>query len=166
MRYRFSRFPEGRAKAVTLSYDDGILEDIHMSDIISKYGIKCTFNMNGENLRENHLSAQQMKEFIIDRGHEVAIHGMQHLAMGSVRSVEGIRDVLVCRLELEKKLGIIIRGMAYPDTGITYFENGASYESIRNYLKELDIAYARSLGGDNTDFLLPQDMSSRLTNHL
>ena len=60
-------------------------------------------------------------------------------------------------MELEKKLGIIIRGMAYPDSGITYFENGASYENIKGYLKDLDIAYARSLGGDNTDFLLPRD---------
>ena len=157
MRYRFLRFPEGKAKAVTLSYDDGIIEDIYMSSIISKYGIKCTFNINGEKLRENHLTAQQMQEYILGRGHEIAIHGALHLANGSVRAAEGIRDVYQCRQELEEKLGIIVRGMAYPDSGVTYFENGVTYENIRNYLKELDIVYARSLGGDNTDFFLPQD---------
>lgn len=158
MRYRFLRFPEGKAKAVTLSYDDGTLEDIRLSDTISKYGLKCTFNLNGGALLgENGLSVEQIKEYILDRGHEVAIHGEKHCAPGSTRAVEGIRDALNCRIELEKKLGIIIRGMAYPDSGITYFDNGSSYETIKNYLKDLDVVYARSILGDNTDFFLPQD---------
>ena len=46
MRYRFLRFPGGRDKAVTLSYDDGNRNDIKFSDIITKYGLKCTFNLN------------------------------------------------------------------------------------------------------------------------
>ena len=52
---------------------------------------------------------------------------------------------------------MIIRGMAYPDTGITYFTNGATYENIKRYLMDLDVAYARTLGGDNKDFRLPND---------
>lgn len=47
--------------------------------------------------------------------------------------------------------------MAYPDSGVTLFDNGATYSSIKNYLTELDIAYARSLRGDNDNFLLPED---------
>lgn len=157
MQYRFLRFPGGKAKAVTLSYDDGIREDMRLSDTISQYGLKCTFNLNGEKLRENHLTPEQIREYILDRGHEVAVHGTNHRAPGSVRSIEGIRDVLECRLELEKQLGTIVRGMAYPDTGITYFENGATYQNIKSYLTDLDIVYARSLRGDNMDFLLPAD---------
>ena len=35
-RYVFLRFPKGKPKAVTLSYDDGVAYDIKFSDIISK----------------------------------------------------------------------------------------------------------------------------------
>ncbi|MBQ2743461.1 MAG: polysaccharide deacetylase family protein [Oscillospiraceae bacterium] len=157
MRYRFLRFPGGKPKAVTLSYDDGLSEDMRFSDTITACGMKATFNLNNKGLRKNCLTAEQVRKYILDRGHEVAVHGALHRAQGSQRSIDGIRDVLECRLELEKKFGIIIRGMAYPDAGITYFENGATYENIKRYLTDLDIAYARSQKGDNKQFLLPTD---------
>ena len=49
--------------------------------------------------------------------------------------------------------------MAYPDSGITKFFSGASYPSVKNYLTELDIAYSRTLGGDNNSFKLPEDLA-------
>ena len=157
MRYRFLRFPEGKQKAVTLSYDDGCREDIKFADIISEYGLKCTFNFNCEYMRNENLSVEEIKEHILSNGHEIAVHGANHRAEGRVRAIEGIKDVLDCRLELEKKFGFIIRGMAYPDSGITVFSNGASYENIKQYLTDLDIVYARTLGGDNKSFSLPND---------
>lgn len=156
MRYKFMRFPGGAAKAVTLSYDDGCAADVRFSDTISKHGLKCTFNLNSIKLRQK-LSDEQIKGLFLDRGHEIAVHGLNHRAEGSMRPIEGIRDVLDCRLELENRFGIIIRGMAYPDTGITVFANGATYESVKNYLTELDIVYSRTLGGDNNSFKLPSD---------
>ena len=59
--------------------------------------------------------------------------------------------------ELEEKCGRIIRGMAYPDTGIVLMRNFGDYQAIKNYLTELDIAYARTLGSDNDSFLIPED---------
>ena len=47
--------------------------------------------------------------------------------------------------------------MAYPDSGITRFENGADYADIKHYLKDLGIVYSRTLGGDNDSFALPTD---------
>ena len=47
--------------------------------------------------------------------------------------------------------------MAFPDIGITKMYNGANYEAIKQYLKELDIVYSRTLGGDNNRFALPED---------
>ena len=41
------RFPGGLAKAVTLSYDDGVFEDIRLVDIMKGKGLKGTFNING-----------------------------------------------------------------------------------------------------------------------
>ncbi len=158
MRYTFLRFPEGKGKAVTLSYDDGIIHDIRLSEIISRYGIKCTFNLNCEALgTEGKMTTDDVKKHILSKGHEIAVHGEFHKAEGSIRPIEGITDVLNCRLELEKKYDMIVQGMAYPDCGITRFSNGASYDKIKNYLEELDITYARTLGGDNNSFMLPQD---------
>lgn len=157
MRYKFLRFPEGKAKAVTLSYDDGCPEDLRFSDTITKAGLKCTFNLNSDKMRHGRLSKETIEEYFLSRGHEIAVHGANHKAQGTARPIEGIRDVLDCRLELEERFGIIIRGMAYPDTGINLFSNGASYSNIKNYLTDLGIVYSRTLGGDNKSFELPAD---------
>ena len=64
MRYRFLRFPEGKPKAVTLSYDDGIRADKRFSDIITKYGMKCTFNINSGAMNSgnpNKLTADELR---------------------------------------------------------------------------------------------------------
>ena len=158
MRYQFLRFPGGKPKAVTFSYDDGCIEDIRFSQILTKHKLKGTFNLNCDVLRKGSgLSQADVEEHLLANGHEIAVHGQLHRAEGGLRPIEGIRDVLECRLELEEKYGRIIRGMAFPDFGITKMYNGASYEAIKQYLKELDIVYSRTLGGDNNRFTLPED---------
>ena len=156
MRYKFLRFPGGKLKAVTLSYDDGRTTDMHFSDVITKAGLKCAFNLCSEK-QINDLTDEQVKEYFLDRGHEIAVHCAHHRAPGIQRAIVGIKEVLDCRLELEEKFGHIVRGMAYPDVGIRYFTNGATYEKIKQYLQDLDIVYARTLGKDNNDFCLPDD---------
>ena len=42
----FMRFPEGKVKALTLSYDDGVEQDVRLIEIMKKYGLKGTFNIN------------------------------------------------------------------------------------------------------------------------
>lgn len=153
----FMRYPGGKAKAVTFSYDDGVPQDKRLAALFDKYGMKATFNLCCADLGNKPFTKEQIKEYFISKGHEIAVHGANHRANGNTRPIEGIRDVLDCRLGLEAKCNQIIRGMAYPDTGITLMGNFGNYEQIKNYLTELDIAYARTLGGDNNSFLLPQD---------
>lgn len=159
--YTFLRFPEGRQKAVTFSYDDGFKADKRLVEIFDRYGVKGTFNLcsskvtaddDGERLTEN-----EVKEYILGGGHEVALHGKNHHANGKLKPLDGIREVLDCRLELEEKFDMIINGMAYANSGITVLENGAEYQSIKGYLSDLGIAYSRTLGGDNDGFALPND---------
>lgn len=157
MRSVFMRFPEGKAKAVTFSYDDGIPQDARLAAIFDKYGMKGTFNFNCEFLRGPIYTKKQIKEIFLDKGHEIAIHGANHRPTGNLRPIEGIRDVLDCRLELEEKCDCMIRGMAYPDSGITLFGNFGNFEMVKQYLRELDIAYSRTLDGDNNSFMLPSD---------
>ncbi len=159
--YRFLRFPEGKVKAVTLSYDDGVRQDIRFSKILNAHGLKCTFNLNSAFITDgstHYLSYGEVREHLRDKGHEIAIHGERHRAPGMQRTLDGIRDVLNCRIKLENEMGTVIRGMAYPDSGIKMSTHGAaSYDKIRSYLSDLGVAYSRTLGGDNDAFELPYD---------
>ena len=160
MRYKFLRFPGGKLKAVTLSYDDGIQADLRLVDVINKYGMKCTFNINTNGFAENKpnkLKPDVIKERILASGHEVAVHGERHIAPGVADPSLFIADVLNCRMTMEKEFGGIIRGMAYPDSGITRMHGNNNYEDTRTYLRGLGIAYSRTLGGDNNGFHLPTD---------
>ncbi len=154
------RYPEGKAKAVTFSYDDGVPQDIRLAELFDKYGMKATFNFNCERIRKVNFTREQIKEKFLSKGHEIAIHGANHRANGLIRCIDGIREILDCRLEIEEKCECIIRGMAYPGTGIKLFANFGTYDSVKQYLAELDIAYARTLGGDNNSFMLPTDFYS------
>ena len=159
MRYVFMRFPEGKGKCVTLSYDDARKSDIRFSDLLEKYGLKCTFNVTGEKFRspKDNLTSDEIREYIINRGHEVALHNYNHRASGYLRPIEGIREALDNRTELEQEFDMIIRGMAYPDSGINVFSNpDYTYEKVKNYLTELDVAYSRNIATDN-GFDLPND---------
>lgn len=157
-RYQFMRFPEGKPKAFTMSYDDGCYDDLRFSDIISPYGLKCTFNLNALSLgRPYEHSVADIEKYIYARGHEVAIHGTHHRATGRLRPIEIIDEVLLCRRDLEARLGRIIRGMAYPDSGIRSFSYGTSYADVKAVLSACDIVYARTLGEDNRRFDLPAD---------
>ncbi|MBQ7921214.1 MAG: hypothetical protein IJ325_01370 [Clostridia bacterium] len=44
MKYAFLRFPGFGDKSVTLTYDDGAASDRQLIEIMSKYGLKDTFN--------------------------------------------------------------------------------------------------------------------------
>ncbi len=161
MKYNFLRFPQGKRKCVTFSFDDGSKFDIKLAEIMNKNGIKGTFNYCSHYVLDEtetyFLSADQIKKHILAAGHEVAIHGDKHRAPGLTNSCLAIQDFLNCRLKLEEALGIIIKGMAYPDAGIRRMNGNNTYESIRSYLKSLGVVYARTLGGDNTSFYLPND---------
>lgn len=157
MRYVFLRYPGGKSKALTFSYDDGVVQDKKLAALFDKYGMKCTFNHCCDEHRDFVFTKEEINELFLSKGHEIAIHCAHHRANGNLRPIEGIREVLDCRLELEEKCGRIIRGMAYPDSGITLMGSLGSYDTIKNYLTELDIAYARTLRGDNDEFLLPSD---------
>ena len=129
MRSVFMRYPGAKPKALTFSYDDGNPQDKKLAAIFDKYGMKGTFNFCGKCMGERY-TADEMNEYFLSKGHEIAVHGENHRANGNMRPIEGIRDVLNCRLELEEKCGRIIRGMAYPDTGITLMGNAGGFSRM------------------------------------
>jgi peptidoglycan/xylan/chitin deacetylase (PgdA/CDA1 family) len=159
MKYNFLRYPEGKIKAVTFSYDDGTVHDKRLSDTITPYGIKCTFNLCGGG-----WDKEDAEEYMLGRGHEIAIHGWSHRGMDTLRPTEMIQEVLNCKTALEEKYGRFIRGYAYPDRAIRRDAHPDMYARVRNVFEELDIAYCRTLGAANEGFFLPQDFYNWLGN--
>lgn len=157
MRYLFMRYPEGKTKAVTFSYDDGIRSDIPMAEILKKHGIKGTFNVWSDGFDADcNLTAEEIKTHLIGEGFEIAGHGKHHLSAARLRPIRTVSEVLDCREYLEKTFGGIIRGYAYPDTGFTRQVNGGTLAAAEATLKTMDIAYARVTETDPS-FMLPAD---------
>ena len=49
-------FPGGRTKALTFSYDDGVIADRRLIEIFRENGLKGTFNLNGASLCADKVS--------------------------------------------------------------------------------------------------------------
>lgn len=43
----YTCFPGGKHNVLTMSYDDGRLEDRRLVELFNRYGIRGTFNLNG-----------------------------------------------------------------------------------------------------------------------
>lgn len=143
----FMRFPKGKAKVLTLSYDDGLKWDMRLIEIMQKYGLKGTFNLNSgmfapeepvdpENNLYGRMSRKQVSELYADSGMEVAIHGLTHPPLDLMPANMCTREILQDRENLEEQFGTIIRGMAYP--------YGSFNDSVVDCLKSCGIAYART----------------------
>lgn len=118
----------GKMKAVTFSYDDGITQDQRFIKLLNKYGLKCTFNINSEllgnpgSLIRNEVTVAHVKpraEEIADiyKGHEVAVHTLTHPFLPNLDDEEVIRQVEEDRKNLSNLVGYEVVGMAYPCGG-------------------------------------------------
>lgn len=145
----YNCFPGGKAKALTMSYDDGKWEDERLVGIFNQYGIKGTFNLNA-GLYEDPQYGRLPKEMIRDlyKGHEVATHTYTHPTIERCPLVEVAQEILKDREELEELTGGLVRGHAYP--------NGSYSEEIKALFKQLGIAYGRVVPS-RPDYALPKD---------
>lgn len=141
----------GKRKALTFSYDDGVLQDERLIGIFNKYGLKGTFNINSELLgksryleicgkKVDHTKIQPKDVKTIYKGHEVAVHTLTHPNLTMLEEQEIIRQVEEDRLHLSRLVEYEVCGMAYPCGGINNDERVA--EIIR---KKTGIKYARTI---------------------
>ena len=146
------RFPEGRAKTFTLSYDDGVTADIRLIEIMKKNGIKGTFNINSDRwLRHENdgdVSFKNAKEIYLDNGMEIATHAVTHPHLTQMPAGCVAYEIVQDRITIESRLGIIVRGHAYP--------YGNYNKDVMKTLKECGIVYARTTVSTG-NFNLPQD---------
>ncbi len=147
LRNIYTCFPEGKHKVLTMSYDDGRVEDRRLVKIFNENGIKGTFNLNSGILNdERRIPQEEWKELY--EGHEVACHTYTHPTIERCPIEQVIYQVLEDRKNLEKIMGYPVKGMAYP--------NGSYSEEIMEVLPKLGIKYSRIVG--NSDgFAMPRD---------
>lgn len=143
----------GKKKAVTFSYDDGVLQDRRMIEILNRYGLKATFNINSgllgltRTLKLNtdvgvvdHSSVKAENVKFIYDGHEVAAHTRTHPFLPKQTDAEITRQVEEDRLALSEMVGYEVIGMAYPCGGINNDDHVA--QIIR---KTTGVRYARTI---------------------
>lgn len=155
----FMRFPGGKSKALTLSYDDGVEQDIRLMEIMKQYGLKGTFNLNSglyapEGMEyapgtiHRRMSRQQVTELYKDSGMEVAVHALTHPFLEQLPANLCTYEVMQDRANLEEQFGCLVRGMAYPF--------GTYNDRVVDCLKASGIVYSRTVIASEK-FDIPRD---------
>ena len=140
----------GKMKAVTFSYDDGVTQDQRLIRLFDRYGLKCTFNINsgvlgkpGSLVREDvtvaHVKPRACEVRAIYEGHEIAGHTLTHPTLKALDDEEIVRQVEEDRLALSEIVGYEVVGMAYP--GGTGCIDGRVMKLVR---EKTGIRYART----------------------
>ncbi len=156
----FMRFPGGRVKALTLSYDDNVTEDVRLAGIMRAHGIRGTFNINsgqfspegsvGDVGKHGHrrLTLSESQELHAAGDMEIACHGVTHPFLEQLPAPLCLREIEEDRASLERIYGRMVRGLAYPF--------GTYNDSVIAAAKSCGIVYARTVA-DSRAFLLPED---------
>ena len=166
----FMRFPGGRYKAVSFTFDDGSEQDEWVVGLLRRLGLKGTFNLNmgllppddgfdfsaldpavfpARDYCQRRLSLRRICELFADSGMELASHGYLHAELTRLDDEGVLWEVLRDRAELEHITGESVRGFAYPQ--------GAYNEHIANILRSAGIEYARTAEMSGS-FALPHDL--------
>ena len=80
---------QGKNKAITFSYDDGVTQDRRLIELFGRYGLKATFNLNsgllglrgevpccGTTAQHNKVQPEEVRSLYT--GHEIAVHTLTH----------------------------------------------------------------------------------------
>ena len=149
---KYMRFPQGKSKAVTFSYDDGVSADGKLIEIFNRYGLKATFNLNSKLFDcccwHGRTDEEETYKIHYGSGHEIALHGARHIFLDKVPLPEAANEIVQNRLYLENRFGRIVRGMAYAYNGYN--------DGIVDLLKKLGVSYARTTESSYS-FGLPVD---------
>ena len=153
----------GKNKAVTFSFDDGVVQDIRFVKLLEKYGLKCTFNINSGTVGTTLSSVYKGRTIIRDRilpkdfksiyqDHEVAVHTMAHPDL-----TINDKETIIYQVEQDRKIlsdlcGYEVIGMAYPGGGINHDDRVV--DIVKNYT---GVKYARG-NGQSLSLDVPKDL--------
>ena len=140
-------------------WDDGVLDDIRLIEILRRYDAKASFNLNmgtHPSIRKASWMFRDVKEVWklgkgelrdVYEGFTIANHSYKHLNLPSVPIDEAIEDIRVGRDALEQYFGCPVTGFVYPC--------GLHDADIENAVREAGHIYARTT--KNVDCVFPPD---------
>lgn len=153
-------------KYFTLSYDDGVTQDIRFIDLLNKYGLKATFNLNSSlsgtygmanpTVTHNRIPINEIRS--IYQGHEVAVHTLTHHVLTYLDDSTILYQVEQDRLNLSECVGYDVVGMAYPGAPDKMpFYNEHVKKLVREntkvqYARTIESSYAFDLPMDHYEF--------------
>ena len=152
----------GKKKAVTFSFDDGVSQDRRLIEILDRYGLKATFNINsgffggkaelirnGVAVRHDKLTKEEA--LTVYTGHEIAAHTVHHPFLPKLSDREVIMEVETDRVALSLLFQREIVGMAYPCGGANHDKRVEDLVRART-----GCGYARTIESSGS-FELPED---------
>ena len=154
------QFPGGKSKAFTISYDDGVKSDLRLLELMRKYGIRGTFNVNSDrfhradelNPTRKHpiFNEKELLDFYRENRDliEIAAHGATHGYYPNMAQDVATWESLSDRKNIENLLGVQCRGFAYP--------YGQTDDKTVESLRVCGFRYARTVARTH-DFKLPAD---------
>lgn len=132
---RFNRYPNGKSKCFTLSYDDGTLSDRRFIETVNRYGVRATFHLNSALMgRPDRIPAEEFSSLY--KGHEISLHTATHPTLTRIPSILALQEIMQDRAALEAATGQIVRGMSYP--------YGAYNDTVITALQSAGVAYCRT----------------------
>ncbi len=150
-------YPEGKPKALTFSYDDGVIQDVRLSELFNRYGVKATFNLNSgldsgswwerEGAKIRRLSLEEMRP--VYAGHEIAVHSSTHPHLEELDERRLYAELYDDRKTLAARFGCAVEGMALPF--------GSWNEAVRSAIEKLGFRYCRTTVSHHS-FALPEDL--------
>ena len=151
------KLKDGKSKVLTLSYDNGVVQDIRLIQILDKYGLKGTFNINTgcylpeDAQRERYYGRMKLSEaqaLFKGSAHEVAVHSLTHPFLETLKKTQVLVEILEDRKNIEAQYGTLARGMAYP--------YGTYNDMVVEALKTCGICYSRTCK-TTENFKLPEN---------
>lgn len=150
-----------KMKALTLSYDDGVTQDLRLIELLNRYGLKATFNLNsglfgqqrvlqvkGVPVHHNRLLAEDVRH--VYEGHEIAAHTLTHAMLPECSEEEIVRQVEDDRIALSELAGYEVVGLAYANGGVN------NNEAVARIIKErTNVKYCRTIA--NSGSFEPQE---------
>lgn len=152
-------FPGGRFRAFTMSYDDGVEQDIKLISLMKKHAVKGTFNLNSglyaaegtvypKGQVHRRMTRAMCQKTYDPRLCEVAVHGYEHLFWNQLPEGRRTLEIINDRVQLEKDFGTIVRGAAYP--------YGCYDQASIEALKNTGLVYCRTVNSTHS-FRLPEN---------
>ena len=153
-------YPNGNHKALIMSYDDGLDDDIALAQLFDRYGIIGTFHLNSglldtraiwnEGKPNEILQTYLSKDTLVHvfKNHEIAVHGTYHKALVGLSDEEILEEINVDIENLTILSDRKISSMAYAF--------GSTNDHVAEVIGTTPLTNARTVK-PSYNFELPQD---------